>query len=243
MTYRDTLPRIAGFQQQFDARYSNIGYSLVGAAIDWQAVDNVAGSESGYESYVFRKIGLNDGGTTEPTMISMCLGASWRAPHMDNLAKGFQSGSNTPLAAPDFDGWEGPSGGWTMTIGDLGRLIIAINTNSRISQASRDAMLANVATGPLLGTTTWGLGVWRNNIGSDRLYGKGGDITGFTSDFIAYRDNGAGAGIVCNQDSVSHEVLRTAIRDIIDPCFDEPPDTRPAYCSPIVISDLAPTPP
>jgi CubicO group peptidase (beta-lactamase class C family) len=232
VVYRDTQPRIAGFQGQFTARYSNIGYSLIGAAIDWQEVDNVASDEPGYERYVFEKIALDDNKTTEPTMISMCLGAAWRAPEMDNLAKGFLPGSTTPLAAPNFAGWEGPSGGWTMTIGDLGRLMIAINTNARISQASSDAMMANVATGPLLGTSIWGLGIWRNVASGDRRYGKGGDITGFSSDFIAYRDASVGAGIICNQNGVSHPLLRGAIRDIIDPCIDNPAESRPAYCSP-----------
>jgi len=232
VTYRNTMPRIAGFEQQFDASYSNIGYSLVGAAIDWQTVDDVAGSEPGYEPYVFDHIALNDGTTTEPTMISLCLGAPWRAPQMANLAQGF-AGTSTPLPAPDFGGWEGPSGGWTMTIGDLGRLIIAINTTSRISATSRAAMLADVATDPLLDTTHWGLGVWRTtSTDGDLRYGKGGDITGFTSDFIAYRDAGVGAGIVCNRDGMDHPTLRGAIRDIIDPCLPGQRGAGPAYCTP-----------
>ncbi len=119
-----------------------------------------------------------------------------------------------------------------MTIGDLGRLMIAINTNARISQTSRDAMMANVATGPLLDTSIWGLGIWRHVASGDRRYGKGGDITGFSSDFIAYRDAGVGAGIICNQNKVSHPLMRGAIRDIIDPCINNPAESRPAYCSP-----------
>ena len=38
-------------------------------------------------------------------------------------------------------GWEAPPGGWTMTIGDLCRLMIGINLNRVISQVARDAIL------------------------------------------------------------------------------------------------------
>ncbi len=232
VVYRDTMPRVQGFTGQFDALYSNIGYSLVGAAIDWQTVEQPASDNSGYERYIFQQIGLNHNTTAHPLMLSMCLGASWRAPRTVNLARGYAPGGSSPLDPPDFAGWEGPSGGWTMTIGDLGRMIVAINTNARIAQASRDQMLADVATGPLLGTTNWGLGVYRIPVAGDLIYGKGGDITGFTSDFIAYRDTGAGAGIICNQDSMNHTVMRAAIRDIIDPCYQQAEADRPAYCSP-----------
>lgn len=232
VVYRDTQPRNAGFQGQFDARYSNVGYALIGAAIDWQAVENVAGDESGYERYVFENIAREGNTIAEPSMLSMCLGTPWRAPNMDNLARGFASGSSTPLGPPDFSGWEGPSGGWTMTIGDLGRLVIAINTNARTSPASQGEMLADVSSGPVSDPNDWGLGVWRAPISGDLRYGKGGDTTGFTSDFIAYRDAGVGAAVVCNQTGVGHTVMRDTLRTIIDRCLDNPPDARPGYCMP-----------
>lgn len=232
VVYRDTLPRVQGFEGSYTARYSNIGYSLVGAAIDWQTTASVAGSTSGYERWVFQQVALADNRLSEPTMLSLCLGTPWRAPNMHNLARGFLPGSNTPLGPPNFSGWEGPAGGWTMTIGDLGRLIIAINTNARIAPASQSAMLANVAQGPVSDPNDWGLGVWRSVVGTDIRYGKGGDTTGFTSDFIAYRDAGVGAAVVCNLDGVSHDTLRSTIRSIIDPCRAANPADRPAFCSP-----------
>lgn len=230
VVYRNTDPARVPFTASFDAVYSNIGYSMVGAAIDWQVVDDRAGSEPGYEKFVYENVALDENTTSPPSMLSLCLGTPWRAPNMANLARGFTAASNAPAGAPNFSGWEGPAGGWTMTIGDLGRLIIAINTNARVSQGMTDQMMANVATGPVSNPADWGLGVWRTRIGAGEVrYGKGGDITGFTSDFMAYRDAGVGAGIVCNQGSMSHGVLRTALRAIIDPCRQSAP---PAYCSP-----------
>lgn len=230
VVYRNTQPRTVPFEGEFDAAYSNVGYSLIGAAIDWQVVTDHAGSEPGYEKFIYENIALDENTTSSPAMLSMCLGTPWRAPNMANLARGFGAGGNAPLGPPNYTGWEGPPGGWTMTIGDLGRLIIAINTNARISSSMTDQMMADVATGPLLGTTNWGLGVWRTPVGSGEIrYGKGGDITGFTSDFMAYRDAGVGAGIVCNQDSMDHNTLRTALRNIIDPCRGP---AQPGYCSP-----------
>jgi CubicO group peptidase (beta-lactamase class C family) len=233
VVYRNTMPRIAGFVAGYSARYSNIGYSLVGAAIDWQtALPDVAGSASGYERWTFEQVALADDQLGEPTMLSMCLGTPWRAPQMDNLAKGFASGSKVPLDAPNYSGWEGPAGGWTMTIGDLGRLIVAIHTDARISAASRAEMFASLSQDGVSEPNTWCLGVWRSIDGHDLRWGKGGDIDGFTSDLIAYRDAGVGAAIVCNQSDVSHDALRDTIRTIIDPCRYEAPEDRPAYCSP-----------
>lgn len=241
VVYRETEPPVTGFEQNYDAAYSNVGYALVGAAIDWQTADDLAGDSPGYERYVFQNVALAGNSTAEPAMLSMCLATPWRADEMDNLARGYvrlpptmRGGEPllTPLDWPNGSGWEGPAGGWTSTIGDLGRLIIAINTNARIAEASRTEMLTNVAQGPVSDPNDWGLGVWRSPFGSDMRYGKGGDIGGYTSDFIAYRDAGAGAAIVCNLRLVNHGDMRTTIRDIIDPCVENPPSSRPAYCSP-----------
>jgi hypothetical protein len=177
-------------------------------------------------------VALADNRLVEPSLLSLCLGTPWRAPNMDNLARGFLPGSNVPLSAPSYSGWEGPAGGWTMTIGDLGRLIIAINTNARITAASRTAMLSNLSTDSVSDPNNWGLGVWQSNAGGDIRYGKGGDIDGFTSEFVAYRDAGVGAGVVCNQDLVDHETLIATIRAIIDPCRAADPSDRPGFCSP-----------
>jgi len=230
--YKDTADPIQGFEPGDTARYSNTGYALVGAAIDWQTVSTPASAEVGYEKYVFKKIALADGKTTDPTMLSMCLGTPWRAPYMDNLAIGYDTDSTTPLAPQNFSGWEGPAGGWTMTIGDLGRLMIAMNTDKRISAGSLTTMLNFYSESELLGIDTkWGLGMWRSlEAGGRMVYGKGGNATGFTSDFVMYRGDGVGAAMVCNQHGVDHLNMRIALRTIMNACVGA--GTKPVYCAP-----------
>ena len=243
--YKNTADRYKKIEEPYTARYSNVGYTLVGAAIDWQTTDDVSGDAPGYERYVFRHVALKDNTTASPAMLSMCLSSPWRAPHMANLAIGHAKMSSSPMGLgstvvaisppANYSGWEGPAGGWTMTIGDLGRLIVAINTNARISAETRDnQMLADASRGPVsLPYGDWGLGVWRTVPWIHELrYGKGGDYPGFTADFIAYRNAGTGAAIVCNLGGVSHVDMRQTIRDIIDPCTTNPPAARPPYCSP-----------
>ena len=78
----------------------------------------------------------------------------------------------------------------------------------------------------------WGLGVYRGIALDGFIYGKGGDATGygFTSDFIMYRDQGAGAAIICNQDGTRHSLLHNVIKSIIQPCLTTSATDKPAYC-------------
>lgn len=231
--FMDTEP---GFAQQFSAGYSNIGYSLLGLIIDDRIAAGQTADASGYETYVFNNIALDGGGLSEPTMVSMCLGTSWRAPNIDNLAAPrAANGGDTPVF--QGNGWEGPSGGWTMTVGDLGRLMIAIEHDERVSATMRSEMLQGLGrdSGTQMSGETgddfseYGLGVAIEPGGAEPYFAKGGDITGYTSNFKYYTSANVGAGILCSRDSVQHQILIDAIDEILEPCLGGGLN-RPSFC-------------
>ncbi|MEM9057935.1 MAG: serine hydrolase domain-containing protein [Pseudomonadota bacterium] len=237
-SYRDGLPPELGFTQQFTARYSNIGYSLLGLIIDDRIAAGQAADASGYEAYVFNNIALDAGGLSEPTMVSMCLGTSWRAPNIENLAPA-RAPNGAATQVFQGNGWEGPSGGWTMTVGDLGRLMIAIEHDERISTAMRAEMLDGQGrdTGTQMsgesgdGFSEYALGVAVEPAGAEPYFAKGGDITGYTSNFKYYTTANVGAGVLCNRDSVPHAAIVGAIDEILAPCLGGGLN-KPAFCSP-----------
>ena len=65
-----------------------------------------------------------------------------------------------------YEGWEGPAGGWTMTIGDLTRLGIALQENTVVTKTTRTIMANDVTDLP--GVGLYGLGV-QASAGGDRI--------------------------------------------------------------------------
>jgi len=238
-SYKDGIPSNVGFQQQFTARYSNIGYSLLGLIIDDRAATGAAADASGYERYVYDNVGLNERRLTEPTMLSMCLGTSWRAPKIQNLAAPTAS-SGAAGSVFRGNGWEGPSGGWTMTVGDLGRLMIIIQKNKRITASTKAQMMTrqgrdngNKMTGETGDAAAeFALGVAVEPKTAEPYFAKGGDITGYTSNFKYYTDADVGAGILCSRNNLSHSTLLTAIEEILAPCLVNSIN-KPNFCSSI----------
>ncbi|MEM9386669.1 MAG: serine hydrolase domain-containing protein [Pseudomonadota bacterium] len=237
-SYKRFMPPGLGFNQQFTALYSNIGYSLLGLIIDDRVAGELAADASGYEAYVFDNIALDAGGLNEPAMVSMCLGASWRADNIENLAAP-RNAAGVGISVFQGNGWEGPSGGWTMTVGDLGRLMIAMEYNERISPTMREEMLTREGrdSGTQMSSETgdevaqYALGVAVEPSGAEPYFAKGGDIDGYTSNFKYYTSANVGAGILCSRQSVSHEALLDAIHAILEPCLGEGLN-KPAFCSP-----------
>ncbi|NJL27748.1 MAG: beta-lactamase family protein [Thermoanaerobaculia bacterium] len=144
---------ISAFPQGFTAAYSNTGFLLLGAVIDKIATENAAqlGSKyASYESFVWRYVGVFDGTLSNADqMLTPGLYEGWRLNDIPDLATGFAwdamqqqyvelGASNDSLLLSGPAGWEGPAGGWTMTIGDLTRLMMAIQNNDVITQTTRD---------------------------------------------------------------------------------------------------------
>lgn len=121
------------------ANYSNVGYSVVGAVID-----EVTGGE--YEEWVWEHVGGWPASDLDAqNLLSLALTHSWRANDIPHRAVGYTGTFATyeafdPAGLAGVEGWEGPSGGWTMTIGDLTRFALALNTTKILNGTFLAAM-------------------------------------------------------------------------------------------------------
>ena len=103
--------------------YSNVGYSLLGALLDYRTrAPDVPAYMQGYERFIWHKVARGSQ-AFGPSMTSACLATDFRSTDIKNLARGYAE-NGSPLSIGDSSstgwGWEGPSGGWSMTIGDSG---------------------------------------------------------------------------------------------------------------------------
>ncbi len=238
-SYLNSSPLALSFAQNFNARYSNIGYSLLGLIIDDRATRGQAPDASGYEQFVFQNIALNAGAVSGPAMLSMCLGTQWRADNIANLAQAKDVNGNDIGVFPG-NGWEGPSGGWTMTVGDLGRMMLFIQNNLRLNTSTTNQLLSPFGrdrgtqmvseAGNFNESANYALGVAVEPSGAEPYFAKGGDITGYTSNFKFYTEKNVGAGILCSRDSVSHIAIVDAIHEILAPCISAGANP-PSFCS------------
>jgi CubicO group peptidase (beta-lactamase class C family) len=137
-----------GFDGQSTARYSNVGYCILGAIIDYitRTKPGFSEKEIGYENFIWWNIGLRGCACTlTDSMWSMCLRTWWRRFDILNLAwdYNFDAAGNATVGVADTHspGWEGPAGGWAMTIGDLTRLMIMIAHNEIISSDLKEEMM------------------------------------------------------------------------------------------------------
>lgn len=165
--------------------YSNVGYSVVGALVDQVARGTASG---GYEAWIWNNLGAYRDEVDDPANhLSLALTHSWRADDIPHRAVGYRSapgGDYDVLEAWQdgtlgVEGWEGPSGGWAMTIGDLTRFTVALNT-------------AQLVTGPTLAemrgfsanldapAAPYGLGMFLGD-GQDMPYWHGGVIGGHSA--------------------------------------------------------------
>jgi hypothetical protein len=139
--------------------YSNLGYTILGAVID-QITTHAGGlqaAERGYEPFVWHALsGWTPNILDRRRLLSPALMHTWRVDRGD-----FQSYAHgTPNQAWNglgIEGWEGPSGGWTMTIGDLTRLAMMFGDDRFLSEPLRTQMTEDRSS-PLTGGR-YGLGV------------------------------------------------------------------------------------
>jgi CubicO group peptidase (beta-lactamase class C family) len=203
-------------------RYSNVNFMLLGTIIDMLTRHKAEfGNARGYENFVWRRVCL------EAEMLSPCLMAHWRG--IKNLARGYRlvdlpDGRQETHAVPypgGYWGWEGPPGGWTMTIGDLCRLMIGINRNRIVGQTTRESLLLNPQSGELSNLeleARYGSGVF---VFDDNKNGQGylhhGDINGFTARFTYYRSHDVGVALLFNREDVTKSdigALGIRLRDL-----------------------------
>ncbi|MGH9334558.1 MAG: serine hydrolase domain-containing protein, partial [Vicinamibacteria bacterium] len=116
--------------------YSNVGYSVLGAVIDSVTANAAFSPANGYERYVWHEVGR--GLNLSKGLKTMALGHSWRDGDIPGFARGYEDGVPAEMwdGVGSVEGWEGPPGGWTMTIGDLTRFVAAVQNREIVSAAS-----------------------------------------------------------------------------------------------------------
>jgi hypothetical protein len=198
--------------------YSNVGYSLAGALLDYRSkFGDIPAHMRGYEGYIWHRVGRGTS-STEPTMITACLATDFRTSDIKNLARGYaQNGSDFNFGDSNVYGWgwEGPSGGWTLTIGDLARLMLILQSDAVISKNSIDNEMRQNYGQLFNNGTRAGLGLELASNGS--WYGKGGDIFGYTADFKIWPSNFGtdwGVAFICNQ-QYAGKGLTARLHDIL----------------------------
>jgi CubicO group peptidase (beta-lactamase class C family) len=199
-------------------KYSNVGYSVAGSLLDYRSkMGDIPAHMQGYERYIWYRVGRG-AVATEPTMISAALATDFRTSDIKNLPTGYDV-DGSPLNFGDLTsegwGWEGPAGGWTLTIGDLARLMLILQSDAVISKATIDSQM-RLDHGVLFnnGTRT-GLGL---ELAADASwFGKGGDILGYTADFKIWPSNLGidwGVAFICNQ-KFTGKGLTSSLRTIL----------------------------
>jgi CubicO group peptidase (beta-lactamase class C family) len=193
------------------ANYSNVGYGVIGAVID-----EVTDGE--YEQWIWERIGgwpVSD--LDAQNLLSLALTHSWRANDIPHRAVGYDG----LVVAEAFDasglgnveGWEGPAGGWTMTIGDLTRFATALNTTKILNGTFLAAMRNPWAQfNSLPDRAGMGMLLPVEDAGIDDTpdYWHGGIIGGHTAAWTWWNNsNGQSLAIalMCNQNDISPYTL------------------------------------
>lgn len=203
---------IQAFPVGYDASYSNTGFLLLGAVIDKVVRDNAAtiGADyASYESFIWRQVGLFDGNLSNgQQMITPGLYTAWRMNDIPKLAKGYvwnganfveRNATNDPVMGMGPAGWEVPAGSWSMTIGDLTRMMVALKNNEIISLGTRTAMVTQHGTAPQ-GKT--GLGIFVGNQSNQHAWYHAGEIAGYLAYYAIWPAQNLGVAVMCNSNSI-----------------------------------------
>lgn len=197
--------QVEGFEPGYSARYSNTGYMLLGAIIELiaaQEPEEIASTYNNFERFAWRYAG---GSTLNHGKFSLALNEYWRQDDIKDLAKGYrydpETDSFTQMTSPvpgGPAGWEGPAGGWTMTIGDLVRLMVDIQNNRIISGELKDDEMMVVHGSDSNGN--WGLGVNKITKLGRPVYMHDGAYPGYRARYTVWPDERFGVAITCNAD-------------------------------------------
>jgi CubicO group peptidase (beta-lactamase class C family) len=187
--------------------YSNVGYSVAGAVVDVAAADTAS---EGYEAWIWDNIGQYTGNVLDSgNLLSLALTHSWRASDIPHRARGYQpdGGGGFDLyeafdldAIAGIEGWEGPSGGWAMTIGDLTRFAVALNRQEILGSGTLAAMRLRWTDLDSFGND-YGMGMFLGNSG-EPPYWHGGIIGGHTSVWTwwnSYQGRSLSINLICNR--------------------------------------------
>jgi CubicO group peptidase (beta-lactamase class C family) len=173
--------------------YSNIGYVVLGAIVDWITTQPAfADGPKGYEPFVWSLFA-----NAQDAALTTCLDHPWRATDIPNLAQSYDSNWNE-LDTP-YSGWQSAPGGWSMTVADLARAFVALEENQILSAASLTAMRTN--PGPwVAGTSNYGLGLFLESKAGRPAFSHGGLIDGFRTQVIAWPGEDLVVAVFANAD-------------------------------------------
>ena len=200
--------------------YSNVGYSILGTLLDYRTrAADIPAYMQGYERFIWYKVARGSQ-AFGPAMTSACLATDFRTTDIKNLARGYAE-DGSPLSIGDSSstgwGWEGPSGGWAMTIGDLGRLMLILQSSAVIAKNTIDTeMRGNNGILFKKSGTRAGLGLELDANGT--WFGKGGDILGYTADMKIWPSASGdswGVAFLCNQ-RFAGKSLTGDVHDVLD---------------------------
>lgn len=184
--------------------YSNIGYVLLGAIVD-NITSNAAfpGGPVGYEKFVWSLFADR----AQDTALTTALDHPWRANDIVGLAQSYDA-ANMPMDT-DYSGWQSACGGWSMTIGDLSRVLVALTGNQVISAASLTQMRTN--PGPGIGTDNYGLGLFLDSRIGRPAFWHGGVIDGFRTQMTYWPNQQVGVVVMANRDAQGVGAIADAV--------------------------------
>lgn len=208
-TFNKTTSLIPSTTSGYQYSYSNLGYTLLGAALE-----KVYPGKT-YEELLKERVGDRIGLKT----LHLCH--PWRTT-VYKKSKGYElDASGNVIASPNeaYNGWHAAAGASCMTIGDLARFAQALENNTLISSSSKNQMTTrqrlDTATGVGNGTlTTMGLGLMYKSesspVGATWLHS--GDIDGYTARIVESASANVSVVMSCNHQGAD---LRFVPRDII----------------------------
>jgi CubicO group peptidase (beta-lactamase class C family) len=168
--------------------YSNIGYTILGALIDYVTLSNgFQGGLAGYERFVWSLVA-----NAKDSALTACLNHPWRKDDIVGLAQSYDANWNE--LNTNWSGWQSAAGGWSMTIGDLARIALALKNNQILTAASLAEMRVNQGN-------QYGLGLQLMPKANRVAYSHGGVIGGFRTQFTVWPNEDVAVVVFANADN------------------------------------------
>jgi CubicO group peptidase (beta-lactamase class C family) len=189
-------------------RYSNIGYGLLGLALE-----RAAGRpfEILVDSLVFRPLGMESSSLVVRRRERRRLATGYV-----NLP-GDTADPRVPRAEHRGRGYKVPNGGVYSTVGDLARFAMAM-TGARgdtvLADSLRQAMLTDQTPGE--GRAGYGLGFQLSDLGTTTIAGHSGSVAGYTAYLAFDPATGAGAVLLRNYNRGETNLGATAVGVVLD---------------------------
>ena len=190
--------------------YSNVGYTLLGAIIDWVTNDGTFVSEQrGYERFVWSLVVKAKGSYNQNAALTAVLDHYWRAGDIPYEAKSYNAAWGN--FATNWSGWQAASGGWCMRISDLARFMAALGNGEIITPASLAQMRVNNSA---VTEDAYGYGLYVANRLGRPCYAHGGVIDGYRCQFSVWPGENLGVVVFANRDAHGVGAIADAVAQL-----------------------------